>query len=318
MFELSQLRCFVAVAEELHFGRAATRLNMTQPPLSRQIQLLEHSLDARLLERSSRVVRLTPAGRAFLPEARRILRLADSAASWTRRVWRGEAGTLRLGFTAASGYSRMPALLDLLRRRMAGIDVVLREMVTHAQLEGLDSGILDVGLLRALPPGSRHASLPLAPEALVVALHRDDPLSLRDDLRLADLEGCNLIGYSPDASKYFFEVTSGLLDREGLRPTIVQQVGQIHTMLALVAAGFGAALVPESATCLRMEAIAFRPLATEPAKPVELMMVWRPGNENPALAAFIDTYRAEAEGGEASARTPRQTGLLPPGPGEGG
>ncbi|WAJ26144.1 LysR substrate-binding domain-containing protein [Antarcticirhabdus aurantiaca] len=291
MFEFSQLRCFVAVAEELHFGRAAARLNMTQPPLSRQIQLLEHALEARLLERSSRVVRLTPAGRAFLPEARRILRLSESAASWTRRVWRGEAGTLRLGFTAASGYSRMPALLDLLRRQLPGIDVVLREMVTHAQLEGLDSGTLDVGLLRALPPGARHASLPLAPEAMMVALQRDDPLCLREVLAPANLVDRDLIGYSPDASKYFFELTSGILDRAGVRPNVVQQVGQIHTMLALVAAGFGAALVPESAACLGMEGVAFRKLVADPAEPVELMMVWLPGNENPALAAFIEAYR---------------------------
>ncbi|WAJ28495.1 LysR family transcriptional regulator [Antarcticirhabdus aurantiaca] len=295
MFELSQLRCFVAVAEELHFGRASARLNMTQPPLSRQIQLLEHALEARLLERSSRVVRLTPAGRAFLPEARRILRLSDSAASWTRRVWRGEAGTLRLGFTAASGYSRMPLLLNLLHRRLPGIDVVLQEMVTHAQLEGLDSGTLDVGLVRALPPGARHASLPLAPEALLVALQQDDPLCSHHELGPADLEGRDLIGYSPDASRYFFELTSGLLDRAGVRPNVVQQVGQIHTMLALVTSGFGAALVPGSAACLGMEGVSFKTFVTTPPKPVELMMVWLPTNENPALAAFIDAYRSAAD-----------------------
>jgi len=301
MFELSQLRCFVAVAEELHFGRAAARLNMTQPPLSRQIQLLEHALEARLLERSSRSVRMTPAGRAFLPEARRILRLSESAASWTRRVWRGEAGTLRLGFTAASGYSRMPALLDLIRRRLPGIDVVLREMVTHAQLEGLDSGTLDIGLLRALPPGARHASLTLAPEALMVALRRDDPRCSRPELVPVDLEVGDMIGYSPDASKYFFELTTGLLERAGVRANIVQQVGQIHTMLALVASGFGTALVPESASCLGMEGVAFRRLVSVPAEPVELRLVWLPGNENPALTAFVDAYRSGSDPAARSA-----------------
>lgn len=295
MFELSQLRCFVAVAEELHFGRAATRMNMTQPPLSRQIQLLERALDAPLLERSSRVVRLTPAGRAFLPEARRIIRLSDSAASWTRRVWRGEAGTLRIGFTAASGYSRMPTVLDLLRRRLPGVDVVLREMVTHAQIEGLDGDTIDLGFLRALPPGSRFSHLPLAPEAFVAAIPEDDVLCERDECRLHDLTDRDMIGYSPDASKYFYELSTALFDREGLRPRVVQQVGQIHTMLALVAARFGIALVPSSATCLGMAGVRFRPLRTEPAHPVELMLVWLPGNDNPSLRAFLDAYSREGD-----------------------
>src|SRR5215472_8474142 len=105
MFDLNQLRCFVTVAEELHFGRAAQRLNMTQPPLSRQIQMLEYTLNVQLLQRTSRAVRLTPAGRAFLADARRILALADNAASAALRISRGEAGLVKLGFTAASSYS---------------------------------------------------------------------------------------------------------------------------------------------------------------------------------------------------------------------
>jgi len=104
MFELSQLRCFVAVAEELHFGRAAERLHMTQPPLSRQIRLLEHQIGTPLFERSSRSVRLTAAGRSFLPDAARILRLADEAAATARRVAAGAAGSLAIGFTASVGY----------------------------------------------------------------------------------------------------------------------------------------------------------------------------------------------------------------------
>src|SRR5574337_1368035 len=111
MFELSQLRCFVAVAEELNFGRAAERLNMTQPPLSRQIQLLEHHVGTRLLERSSRVVKLTAAGRGFLPEAARIVRLSEEAAVTARRMAAGDAGSLAIGFTASVGYGLLPLLV---------------------------------------------------------------------------------------------------------------------------------------------------------------------------------------------------------------
>ena len=129
MFELSQLRCFVAVAEELHFGRAAQRLNMTQPPLSRQVQLLERILGVVLLDRTSRSVRLTPAGRSFLIEAKRILRLAESAALATRRIGKGDAGRVAIGFTAASGYSFLPNLVDLARTKLPNVDLALRELV---------------------------------------------------------------------------------------------------------------------------------------------------------------------------------------------
>src|SRR5277367_5252581 len=134
-FELRQLRCFVAVAEELHFGRAAARMNMTQPPLSRQIQMLERVLGVKLLDRTSRVVKLTPAGRVFLLEARRILRLTESAALTTRRTASGEAGTVALGFTAASGYNFLPRLISLCTSRLPNVNFSLKEMVTTDQTE---------------------------------------------------------------------------------------------------------------------------------------------------------------------------------------
>ena len=153
MFDLSQLRCFVTVAEELHFGRAAARLNMTQPPLCRQIQVLEHIIDAPLLERTSRSVRLTPAGRSFLPEARRILKLAESAAQVARRIALGKTGSLKIGFTAAAAYGFLPDLIAACRARLPEVDFSLKEMVSGDQLEALASGQIDAGLLR--PPIAR-------------------------------------------------------------------------------------------------------------------------------------------------------------------
>ena len=133
MFDLNQLRCFVTVAEELHFGRAAARLNMTQPPLSRQIQVLEHIIDAPLLERTSRSVRLTPAGRSFLPEARRILKLAESASQVARRIALGKIGSLKIGFTAAAAYGFLPELVAACRARLPEVDFSLKEMVSGDQ-----------------------------------------------------------------------------------------------------------------------------------------------------------------------------------------
>lgn len=150
MLEINQLRCFVAVAEELHFSRAAERLHMTQPPLSRQIQLLEHSIGLPLFVRSNRMVRLTPAGRNLLPEARSILRLAEQARHSALRVGLGEEGRVVIGFTAVAGYQFLPDMLAGLRKALPGIDLQLREMVTAWQLEALEQGHLDLGLLR--PP----------------------------------------------------------------------------------------------------------------------------------------------------------------------
>ncbi len=287
MFELHQLRCFVAVADHLHFGQAATQLNMTQPPLSRQIQLLEREVGVPLFDRTSRSVRLTAAGRVFLPEAKRILRLADSAMRWTRRVWRGEAGTLRIGFTAASGYGMLPALLRQLRGTMPDVDLVLREMVTRQQIEALDSGVLDLGFMRPSVELRRFAVRHYATEAMVVALPAGEAAGTPSALPLSDLQDRPFIMYSPDNALYFHDLVTALLDEHQVRPHVVEQVGQIHSMLALVDAGFGAALVPETAARLHFPAVAFRALANGASPPVRLHAVWQDENDNPALTRFV-------------------------------
>ena len=141
MFDLNQLRCFVTVAEELHFGRAAARLNMTQPPLSRQIQVLEHIIDAPLLERTSRSVRLTPAGRSFLPEARRILKLAESASQVARRIALGKIGSLKIGYTAAASYGFLPDNITMLTDEQAtkqGIEQALASLGNGDRIKETD------------------------------------------------------------------------------------------------------------------------------------------------------------------------------------
>ena len=286
MFELNHLRCFVAVAEELNFGRAAARLNMTQPPLSRQIQLLEHHVGTRLLERSSRQVRLTAAGRGFLPEAARILRLADEAAVNARRLAAGAAGSLAVGFTASVGYRLLPLLVKQLRARCPGLHLTLREMVTSAQLEALDARQIDLGLLR---PPVEHRDLVTRPglaEPLVLALPE---AAARDWPRQPSLKALNrqpFLMYSPFEARYFHHLVDGLLERAGVAPDIVEHVTQIHSMLALVRAGLGVALVPESAAMLRPEGVVYRPIRTTPARPVSLLLAWRKDNDNPVLAGI--------------------------------
>ena len=187
MFDFSQLRCFAAVAEELHFGRAAARLNMTQPPLSRQIQVLERILDVQLLERTSRSVRLTAAGRSFLPEAQRILRLAETATHVTRQVAAGRAGVLKLGFTAASAYDFLPRLVTALRQTLPDVTLSLREMVSKDQVEELLAGRIDAALVRPPVTHPDLIAVRALAEPLVVALPAGNPLALRDRLTPGDL-----------------------------------------------------------------------------------------------------------------------------------
>lgn len=292
VFELSQLRCFVAAAEELHFGRAAARLNMTQPPLSRQIQLLERSIGVILLERTSRSVRMTPAGRTFLIEARRILKLSESAALRTWRVAAGEAGSLSIGFTAAAGYGFLPKLIRMTRQQMPDVDLALKEMVSGEQIEGLLTGRLDIGLFR--PPIDRRefANFRVLEEPLVAAISADDPLASKSFLTLADFDAHPFIMYSTEGARYFNELVTGLLNRAEVSPLNVQYVTQIHSILAMVSAGLGAAIVPAAAQNLHFDGVSFRPLQTTPDKPVELYLVWRKEHDNAVLDQFLDLVRA--------------------------
>jgi DNA-binding transcriptional LysR family regulator len=284
MFEISQLRCFVAVAEELHFSRAAERLNMTQPPLSRQIRLLEHHVGVELLERNSRNVRLTAAGKAFLPEAARILRMAEEAAFTARRAARGEQGSLAIGFTSASGYSLLPEVVRRLRERCPGVSLNLKELVSTAQVEALNAGEIDLGLMRPHPVNSELESLPLASEALMLAIHEREADQWPEAPTLASLHGRPFVMYSPYEARPFYQTLSERFARAGVVPDVVEHIGQVHTMLALVRAGVGAALIAEGAGRLKFDGIVMRRMDTEP---VEMVCTCRRDNENPVLRLFL-------------------------------
>jgi DNA-binding transcriptional LysR family regulator len=288
MFDLSQLRCFVTVAEELHFGRAAVRLNMTQPPLSRQIQVLEHIVEAALLDRTSRSVRLTPAGRSFLPEARRILRLAESASQVARRIALGKTGSIKIGFTATSAYGFMPDLVAACRTRLPEIDLSLKEMVSGDQLEALVAGQIDIGLLR--PPIGRpeFASMRVVAERLLVAFPRGHAFADHQTVAPKQLDGQPFIMYSPYESRYFHDLVVTLFTRADTLPRYVQHLSQIHSILAMVCAGLGLAIVPEAAINLNFRGVELRPLHVAGPRPVETYLVWRRDDENPLLPSLIE------------------------------
>jgi len=293
VFELSQLRCFVAVAEELHFGRAAQRLNMTQPPLSRQVRLLEHAIGTLLLERTSRSVALTPAGRGFLGEARRIIVLAEGAALAARRVARGELGAVAIGCTAAASYSLLPRLLGFAAARLPGIDVVVREMVTAEQMQALAAARLDLGMVRHPFDHRAVEAACIQREPLLLAAPRGHRLASGPEPSIADLDREPLIMWSAVEARYFHDLVIRLCSAAGVMPAPVQYITQTHTMLALVGAGLGLALVPEAARSLHFDGVVLRPIRAGQEAQVELHLVWRRDNTNQALPRFRDAVLAE-------------------------
>ena len=288
MFDLNQLRCFVTVAEELHFGRAAARLNMTQPPLSRQIQVLEHIIDAPLLERTSRSVRLTPAGRSFLPEARRILKLAESASQVARRIALGKTGSLKIGYTAAASYGFLPELIATCRARLPEVDFSLKEMVSGDQLEALASGQIDAGLLR--PPIARPEFLTrrVVAEPLLAAIPETHPLAAAETVSIGDFDGEPFVMYSPYESRYFHDLLVAQFARAQILPRYVQHLSQIHSILAMVRAGLGVSIVPAAASSFEIANVKLRPLTLPTKTSVELFLVWRRDHENPLLPSLIE------------------------------
>ena len=292
MFDLFQLRCFVAVAEELHFGRAAARLHMTQPPLSRQIQLLEHAVGVRLLERTSRNVSLTAAGAVLLRDAAAILRLAQQAAEAAARTGKGEAGRVVVGYTAVSGYALIPALLAAATRSFADIEIALEEMVSSEQLRALDEGRIDLGFVRPLEAAPELRYHRVAREPMMLALPAQHPLAARARPRLRDLAGQPLIMYSEKEGRYFHDKIVALFAASGSQPDYVHHIGQTHTIMALVRAGIGLAIVPASASHLRFENVVFRPLWRADVF-AEIYLAWRADARNPAMHAIREFFARE-------------------------
>jgi DNA-binding transcriptional LysR family regulator len=287
MLSLDQVLGFVTVAEEGHFGRAAARLRITQPPLSRQIQKLEREVGVRLLDRTQRGVVLTPAGRVFLAEAQRLLALARAAPETARRVASGELGSVRIGFTAVSGFWVLGQILNHVEAALPEVELSLSEMVSAAQFEQLRSGHLDLALGRPPWDTTEFSSRLVHTEPLVVALPMAHPLADEPGpLPVTDLSGAALLRYSPDQARYFADLTGRVLASVTHTPT--HYLTQIHTMVGLVAAGRGVALVPASAMHLKLDGVTFRPLAAPTAEPVELHAVWRRTAVNPALLSVVD------------------------------
>lgn len=263
--DLRQLRYFVAVARERNFTRAAATLHIAQPPLSRQIQLLEDELGVELVIRSSRPIRLTEAGRVFYEQALQILGRVEQMKEATRRVGLNQNSVLSIGFVASTLYGGLPALVRKLRHQAPDLDIQLLEMMSVHQLSALKEGRIDIGFGRLRHTDAQVVTTVLREERLAVAIPRDTPLAFTSDPILPEaLAGEKLILYPREPRPSFADQVLSVLLEQDVRPAEIQEVTEIQTALGLVAAEAGVCVVPSSARKLRSD-VHYRLLAGERA-----------------------------------------------------
>ncbi len=288
--ELRHLRAFLAVAEELHFGRAATRLHVAQPALSQQIKQLEQDVGALLLERTTRQVRLTGTGAAFVGHARRVLDEIERARESVLLTECGERGEIRVGVTGAITWRLLPRVARTYRARYPLVRLQLHPAVfSGAHVAALHDGRIDVGFLRAPVPSGPLASRVILNESLVAVLPAGHPLAHQREVALTDLSNENFVSYPSMQGSTLRDAAVHACYSAGFTPRVVQEAPDTHTVVALVGAAVGVALLPASAETLQFEGVVFAPIAGDVDVRVPIALAWRRHDRSPVLARFLAT-----------------------------
>ncbi len=295
--ELRHLRYFATVADELHFGRAARRLNMSQPPLSVQIRRLEDLIGARLFERDRSGVALTPAGARLRLEVEELFGRFDEMLARVRSVAAGHAGALSVGFVTPATYGVLPERLAAFRARFPAVELILREMTTDAQIEALEGGAIDIGFV--LPPLDRPGLVyrAVSQETLVVALPQSSPHARGvGPLALKRLSSMPLVIFPRQHAPRLHDDVLTVCRRAGFSPAIGQQAVEMQTIVGLVAAGMGFAIVPASVRKLGRSGVVYREFR-ERSPQVELGLAWRRDRDSALLEQFRRVVLAPEAGG---------------------
>ncbi len=307
MIDLRALRQFVAVAEELHFGRAAQRLHMTQPPLTTAIQALERRLGAPLFVRTQRSVALAPAGAALLPEVRRLLHAADDLSRQAQAAAAGLIGRLRLAFVSSIAYGPLPGWLRSFRAAQPAVALTLREATLDVQLDAFAAGEIDAGFVLhaegAAPPGL--AAWRALREPLVMALPEAHPLAAQASLRFDDVAAEPLVIFPRGIAPSLFDAIVGHYRGRGVTPHIAQEANQMQTIVNLVSAGIGLAWVPAALMQLQRPGVVYRPLAGAPLH-CETSLVWREPAP-PVVQRFVGHVMAAGQGEQRQSAPSRPT-----------
>lgn len=294
--ELRHFRYFVVLAEELNFARAATRLNMTQPPLSQQIMQMEAAIGTPLFVRGQRPIRLTAAGLDLLDDARRLLAHAESVMDNAKMAACGERGTLVVAFITGALPRLLPSLLSRYRTRFPQVRIDLREMVSPTQCDALQSGEIDVGVMRPMPAHDTIGTLELVREDMLIAVPRSHALAGRASLTAEEVCREDFVAFSRTGARYFDDIAQRFFRNATRQPEVVQVANQLYTVLSLVAGGIGAALVPDSARSMAFSDVVFVPLAQQESLQASIVLGWnREGQSPPVVSHFIDIAKEVGE-----------------------
>jgi DNA-binding transcriptional LysR family regulator len=288
---LRSVHYFIAVAEELHFGRAAARLNIGQPPLSQQIQRLEAELGVALFQRSKRKVEMTAAGRAFLDEARILMAQADRACDIARKAARGEIGQLAIGFVPSGNHELLTDILARFQRRYPDVTLGVQSLSTTAQLSALAEGRLQIGFVRLPVEPSGLEVRKVWSEPLVVAMSDKSPLARGAKLDLTAVAQHTLIVFPRTLAPGFYDVIMGLFLNARVRPVRIEEVEHLQTKLAMIGKGRGVAILPASVKDLRHSQVVYRPL-TAPGAVAEIAVVYRAKPMSDVVKAFLELVEA--------------------------
>jgi DNA-binding transcriptional LysR family regulator len=289
--DFHRLQYFLAVAEELHFGRAAKRLHIRQPPLSQQIQRLEADLGVQLFDRSNRRVRLTDAGRVLLVEGRRILDDAERAVDAVQRASRGDLGHLTIGFISSASYEILPVALGRFRQEHPGVRLTVQEAGSSEQVERLRAGHMDVAFLRSPSALVDDVSVEtIAMEHIVAALPKGHPLARQDSVALASLASEPFISYPGSQAKTFSQQLQAACLQEGFSPNILLEATPIPAIVGLVAAGLGVAPLPASATFIGLPGVIYKRF-DPPIFNLDMAVAWRTDACSELVAAFLNVLR---------------------------
>jgi len=285
--KLHFLHYFVVLAEELHFGRAANKLAITQPPLSSAIKSLEAELEVQLLIRDSKHVELTQAGVAFLEEARQILEQVARASNVAKIVARGMRGRLEIGVTGSLVYREVPAIVRQFNAEMPGVDVVLREMSSADQLNELLRGQIHAGFINASTVPPQLASLPMGEDEFVLCLPEDHPNAQGDTVDLIQLADERFVMFSRDVAPANYDNVVAIFSHAGIHPKTTHAARQWLTIVAMVANGLGVSLVPRTLARSRVHGVKFMRISGEQVL-APAMLVWNPAYYLPTIRSFIE------------------------------
>lgn len=286
--DLRHLRYFIAVAEEQNIGRAATRLHISQPPLTRQIQQLEEELGVLLLNRTPRGVELTQAGELFLEEARNIRSIVEQATERTQRAGQGKLGRLDVAIFGTAILDAIPKLLLAFRQTYPEVKIVLHTMNKAEQIEALRQRRITVGFNRMLAPLPDITTKLVVNEELLLAVSHSSPLAKRESVSFSELRDHPLVLFPTGARPNFIDKVMNLCHEAGFEPLVSQEVGDAITGVALAAGGFGVCLIPESATSLALPGVVYKPITGLPSHAkVDLSCIYRNDDRSPILQAFL-------------------------------